>query len=335
MSAKQSNRRRPRGCQRIVLAFTCIGRRVSLLNAFRDAADRLGVGLRVVGTDVTADSAALQCCDHKALVHRVDDPRYLPDLLGLVRKHRIELLIPTVDLDLKLLARHRPAFEELGCRVLISAPKVIDLCQDKRRTCRFLESHGFATPRTQTLREALARRQRYPLFLKPWDGAAARGNVIVRNRRELEVCGRRLKRCLVQEFVDGPEFTCDVYVDSAMQVRCVVPRRRLEVRGGEVSKSRVVKDRAMMELTGRLVEALGAGPGVITVQLIQDRRGRDVFIEINPRFGGGVPLSIRAGADFPAWILAEHLGRRPRIRHDGFRDGLTMLRYDAEVWVQH
>ncbi len=329
MAVQVSKRRK-----RLVLAFTCIGRRVSLLKAFRAAAEGLGVRLEVIGTDVTADSAALQCCDRKVLVSRVDHPDYLSDLLALVRRHQVELLVPTVDLDLKLLARHREAFAEAGCHVLVSAPEVITVCQDKRRTCRFLEARGFCTPRTLSLSEALRRRQPYPLFLKPWDGAAARGSVVVRNRKELEFFGRRLRHCIVQEFIAGPEYTCDAYVDRDLRVRCVVPRQRMEVRGGEVSKARIVKDRPMMEQVGRLVEALGAGPGVITIQLIKDRRGRYVFIEINPRFGGGVPLSIEAGANFPAWILAEHVGRAPRIRWDGFRKGLMMLRYDAEVWVR-
>ena len=327
--AVHTSRRR----KRIVLAFTCIGRRVSLLNSFRVAAEKLGVRLRVIGTDVTPHSPALQCCDRKELVRPVDHPEYLSDLLALVRRHNVGLLIPTVDLDLKLLSQHRKTFEDAGCQVLISAPNVIDICQDKRRTFRFLESHGFCTPRTLSLRQALRERLTYPLFLKPWDGAAGRGNAVVRNRRELAFFGRQIPHCIVQELIKGTEYTCDAYVDSNLRVRCVVPRQRMEVRGGEVSKARIVKDRVMMELTARLVEALGAGPGVITIQLIKDRR-RFVFIEINPRFGGGVPLSIHGGAAFPAWILAEHAGGRPHIRRDGFRHGLTMLRYDAEIWVQ-
>ena len=82
-----------------------------------------------------------------------------------------------------------------------------------------------------------------------------------------------------------------------------------------------------------LVEKLGAGPGVITLQLFLTDEGRIKFIEINPRFGGGVPLSIKAGANFPKWILQELTDGKPKIRPDGFKDGLTMLRYDSEVWL--
>ena len=83
----------------------------------------------------------------------------------------------------------------------------------------------------------------------------------------------------------------------------------------------------------RLIEILQAGPGVITLQLFLTEDGRMKFIEVNPRFGGGVPLSVKAGANFPKWLLLEMLGKKPNIKFDGFKDGLAMLRYDAEIWL--
>jgi carbamoyl-phosphate synthase large subunit len=88
-----------------------------------------------------------------------------------------------------------------------------------------------------------------------------------------------------------------------------------------------------MQKVADLVSALGAGPGVITVQLILTPEGHIRIIEINPRFGGGAPLSIKAEADFPKWLFQELLGKEPQIRFDGFQDGLIMLRYDSQVWL--
>ena len=139
---------------------------------------------------------------------------------------------------------------------------------------------------------------------------------------------------MVQEFIDGQEYTCDVFVGINMRAQCVVPRKRLEIRAGEVSKSQVVKHPKIIEQAARLVETLQAGPGVITLQLFLSPDDEISFTEINPRFGGGVPLSIKAGADFPKWILQEITGRRPKVKFDGYKDRLIMLRYDDEVWLQ-
>jgi carbamoyl-phosphate synthase large subunit len=321
----------------MAVLFTCIGRRVSLLRAFQQAAKKLKLNVSFCGTDTSRLSPALQLCDQAFLVEPTTHARYIDQLLSIVRRHKVRLLVPTVDLDLHLLAAHKPQFEHLGCRVLVSEPDVIDTCQDKRRTFGFLTKHGFGTPQTMSIRMALAADRRgrlaWPCILKRWDGSAGKDIAVVNNRAEMRFFASKIPNAMCQEFIDGTEYTCDVYVDFGMQVRCVVPRRRIEVRSGEVSKSQVVRHDQIMSQARRLAELLQAGPGVITLQLFVTKSGQIRFTEINPRFGGGAPLSIHAGADFPRWILHELTGGRPRIGFDAFKDGLMMLRYDAEVWL--
>ncbi len=319
---------------KIGILFTCIGRRVSLLNNFRVAAKQLGIKARFYGTDTTQLSSAMQLCDKCFVVKPTVHAGYVRQLLSIVKANRVKLLVPTVDLDLKLLAQSKPKFAAAGCRVLVSNPDVVDICQDKRKSFRFLLKNGFDTPATMSTHQALAKKKlSFPYFLKPWDGYASRGNAVAKNRAELQVFSKRIPNCIVQEFVKGTEYTCDVYVDFNMKVRCVVPRKRIETRAGEVSKGQVVKNTRIINEAAKLVEKLGAGPGVITLQLFLTEHGQMKFIEFNPRFGGGAPLSIKAGANFPKWILQELLGRKTNIRFNGFRDNLIMLRYDGEVWL--
>jgi len=319
--------------------FTCIGRRVALLNCFRQAAKQLRINALFFGTDTTELSSALQLCDQGFLVKPITHAGYIEQLLTIVKNSKVRLLVPTVDLDLKILAENKPRFAGLGCRVLVSDPRVIEICQDKRKTYRFLVKKGFDTPLTTSVRSALskqipAKKLTWPCFLKPWDGYASRGNAVVNSRKELLFFANRIPNVICQEFVKGTEHTCDVYVDFGMRVRCVVPRKRIEARAGEVSKGQVIKNPRIMGEAARLVQAIGAGPGVITLQLFLTSDNKVKFIEINPRFGGGVPLSIKAGANFPKWILQELLGREVNIRFDGFKDNLIMLRYDSEVWLE-
>jgi carbamoyl-phosphate synthase large subunit len=317
-----------------------------LLESFRRAAKRLKINAMFLGTDTTELSPALQLCDRRFGVKPTTHSDYIKQLLSIVKANRVKLLIPTVDLDLKRLAQNKPKFAALGCRVLVSDPEVIDICQDKRKTYKFLLKNNFDTPVTVTIPTALRNlRNRklkivnrksqttFPLFVKPWDGYAGRGNAVVNNREELRFYAKRIPNPICQELVEGTEYTCDVYVDFGMKVRCVVPRKRTEVRAGEVSKGQVAKNAQIMSEAATLVEKLGAGPGVITLQLFLTDGDKVKYIEINPRFGGGAPLSIKAGADFPKWILQELTGKKPNIRPDGFRDNLVMLRYDSEVWL--
>ncbi len=314
--------------------FTCIGRRVSLLESFRRAAKHLKINASLLGTDTTELSPALQLCDQRFSVKPTTHAGYIKQILSIVKANKVKLLVPTVDLDLKRLAQNKSKFAAMGCRVLVSDPEVIDICQDKRNTYRFLVKNGFDTALTMSVRSALSKKNiEWPCFLKPWDGYAGIGNAVVKNRNELLFYAKSIPNAICQELVEGTEYTCDVYVDFGMKVRCVVPRKRIEVRAGEVSKGQVAKNVRIMSEAVTLVEKLGAGPGVITLQLFLTSDGKIKYIEINPRFGGGAPLSIKAGADFPKWILQELTGRKPNIRPDGFKDGLIMLRYDSEVWL--
>jgi len=329
---------------RFSVLFTCIGRRVSLLENFRRTAKQLKINVSFLGTDTTELTPALQLCDRRYRVKPTTHTGYIKQLLSIVKANRVKLLIPTVDLDLKRLAQNKSKFATLGCRVLVSNPQVIDICQDKRKTHKFLLKNNFDTPITISLQTALKNSQssivnrqskiRFPLFVKPWDGYAGRGNAVVNNRKELLFYSKRIPNPICQELVEGTEYTCDVYVDFGMKVRCVVPRKRIEVRAGEVSKGQVIKNTRIMNEAAMLVEKLEAGPGIITLQLFLTSDGKVRFIEINPRFGGGAPLSIKAGADFPKWILQELTGKKPNIRPDGFKDNLIMLRYDGEVWLE-
>ena len=319
----------------ITILFSCVGRRVELIQAFRAAGQRLGVSVRVVGTDSDSTAPALSGVDVPILVPPISDGRYIASLVEAAKIHNARTLIPTIDTDLPLLSRHREDFRAVGCEPLIAAPDVIDICRDKIQTYRFLEQNGIDCPVTYTPEEILKSKKRpYPLFLKPRFGSASQSIHKIDDDEELRFFLNRTKDPIVQEYVQGVEYTLDVYVGLSGAVRCVVPRARWQVRTGEVSKGVVIKDRKIMEAGKRVVEALTPPPlGLVTLQCIVTTDHRIRFIEINPRFGGGAPMGIAAGADYPGWLIQELLGQNPEIQFDGFQHGLCMLRYDWSAFL--
>lgn len=319
---------------KLKLLFTCVGRRVQLLRSFQRAAESLGVDLRIHGADASILSPAIHLVDRPHLVPPIAAEDYVEQLLDLVRRNRFDLLIPLLDFELPLIATAADRFTQLGCRAVISSERVVNTCRDKLATFHALQEAGIDTPRTWTWEESLALPEHsFPYYMKPRYGSAAVGNFVIHRLDELQTLGRRVQDALVQDFVAGAEHTLDVYCGFDGRPRSVVPRKRLEVRNGEVSKSLIVKNTAIMAVGKRVAEALGECRGVVTVQCMSMPDGRIRTIEINPRFGGGAPLSIHAGADFPKWILQEALGRKPRINATAFRDDVVMLRFDDAVFV--
>jgi len=316
------------------ILFTCIGRRVALLEAFRDALGQLGMDGTMIATDITASSSAFQKADVGILVPTVGRVEYIPTLLEVVRAHDVGLLVPLTDLDLRRLARQKGRFEQLGCTVMIGSEPTVSLCRDKARLNSLLRTVGLATIRTCSLRE-FQKSPFYPCFVKPIRGSASIGSSVIRNEQELKVhVQAHGEALLVQEFVPGQEFTVDVYRSRDGRIRCVVPRQRLVVRAGEVEKAVTSKDPALIEAATRLAESLDDLWGVFCCQCRRGRDGEPRFFEVNPRFGGGVPLSIAAGANLPLYLLQEVLGEPITAEIGAFTDKMLMLRYDEAVFMQ-
>jgi carbamoyl-phosphate synthase large subunit len=139
---------------------------------------------------------------------------------------------------------------------------------------------------------------------------------------------------VVQATAPGDEYTVDVLVQRDGRCVCTVPRRRLEVRAGEVSKGVTVRNAAIEHLTKDVAERLPGAYGVLNIQLFHDpATGNVQVIEINPRFGGGYPLSQRAGAPLARWLLEEVAGLPSSATNQEWRAGVVMLRFDDAVFV--
>ena len=136
---------------------------------------------------------------------------------------------------------------------------------------------------------------------------------------------------IVQEFLQGDEFTINIYVDANGELVAAIPHKRLSVRAGEVEKGCTVSRPDICEIAEKLVAALPDPTGVMCFQLVDDhQRGPRVF-EINARFGGGYPLADHAGGRFAESLLARVTGK-PECASDDWRADVLMTRYDAAIF---
>jgi len=315
----------------INILFTCAGRKVSLVQAFRKALAKAGIAGDIIGVDVSPYSAVLNICDHRYLVPRADVDDYIPTLLQICHDHQVRLVMPLIDVDLLVLAEHKQQFAEHDILVMVSDPHVVRTCRNKWSTYRFFVDNGIPTVRTFSLEQLSGTDLRYPLFIKPISGSGSANAFKVNNAEELAFFARYVPNPIIQEFAAGDEYTLDALVDLSGNVINVVPRQRLEVRAGEISKGVTRKNWAIIEEAVRLLEKLGA-IGPVCIQCFWD--GQEVkFTEVNPRVGGGIPLSIAAGADYPYQIIKMALGEPVAPCIGKFQDGLYMFRYEEAVFV--
>lgn len=310
------------------ILFTGVGRRIELIQAFRNAALVLNKELKIYGADMAGTAPALAYCDHTRRVVAMKDVGYIENLLSICCKDHIDLLIPTIDTDLFVLSENKVKFEAIGTRVMISAPDKIGICRDKNYTSRFFVDCGLHAP--IPVNDWKEYKGSFPAFIKPKDGSSSINAFKVENEEELRVYAGQVEDYIVQPFVSGREYTIDVFCDWDGEPITIVPRERLQVRAGEVLKTRICMDAVMIQEMKTLCKAFKpCGP--MTVQLIQDSAGINWYIEINPRFGGGAPLSMKAGARSAEAILKMLCGEKPGEYKTA--DGAIYSRFDQSVCI--
>ncbi len=307
--------------KKINVLITSAGRRVSLVKNFQKYA-------KVYTCDMNPEmSAACQISDGYFKAPKVGEKNYIDVLLEYCLKKNINIVVPTIDPELPILSKAKEDFEKDGILISISSPNICETFYSKRKTEQFFRKIKLKTPKIiDNLKDA-----NFPLFAKLENSSSSIGATRVESYEEAIILKRKNPAYIFQEYIKGEEYTVDVFVNKEGRVISIVPRLRIEVRAGEVSKGKTVKDYQIIDLIKKLFNYLNGAYGTITVQLFK-KRNDIFFIEINPRFGGGYPLSYLAGADFAKYLIKDYLGEKLEYSEE-WKNNLIMLRYDAEVLV--
>jgi carbamoyl-phosphate synthase large subunit len=311
--------------------ITAASRRVALVQAFQRAVRARRMPGRVIVTDVNPLSPAVHVADRAYRVPLSTDPAYVPELLTICEAEGIRLVVPTIDDELAAVGEARAAFARAGSMLACSPPATSRLCDDKYATCRWLEAAGVPSARSWRPDELPSDRP-MPLFVKPRVGRGGVGAFAVHTRRELAFFLDYVSDPVVQEYLDGPEYTIDVLCDGTGRPLSIVPRERAVIRAGVIDRGRTVRDGRLMDLAGAVCHALRfSGPLNIQCRM---RHGAPVVFEINPRFSGGIALTMAAGADLPAMLVGLAAGERVVPALGAFREGLWMTSYESSVFVE-
>lgn len=310
---------------------TAASRRVALVQGFRKAMQAMRIRGTVGVTDINPLSPALYFADRVWSAPLATDPDYIDRLLEICETERIGLLVPTIDDELALVAEARDRFDAIGVKVACSSVRVAEICNDKFAACEYLRSRGIAAARS-VLPADLAADVPLPLFVKPRYGRGSVHAFAARTRRELDFFLGYIDDPVVQEFLDGPEYTIDVLGDFSGRPLAVVPRERLVIRAGVSDRGRTVRDPRLIELglaCARVLPFIGAAN--IQCRIVD---GHPVVFEINPRFSGGIQLTIAAGADFPRLLTSLALGQEVAPIVGRFQHDLWMTSYESSVMLR-
>lgn len=285
----------------------------------------------IAAGDMDVCNATRAFVDEFVLLPPASSPDFPSACVTAVRRHDIDLFVPIiVEREFLPLDEHRADFDALDCRLWVPSRDVVLTTGDKLAFAGFLERIGIEGPPTYAYSNSLEG-VRFPAYVKPRSGSGSVGTLRVESAAAMHEAARGRSELIVQEAVEGREFTVDAFAAEPGRVVAAVPRERLAIKAGVSVKGRTYSHAGIERTVVEVVERSGiVGPANVQGMLRED--GSFSVIEMNPRFSGTLALTTAAGINFASLLLdcvegkpvANLLGRQ--------RAGVTMTRYWSEVF---
>ena len=303
------------------ILLTSVGRRGYLVKYFKEV---IGDG-KVHVSNSSDISPAFNYADASVVTPLIYDDNYIDFLLDYCNKNSINAIISLFDIDLPILSKNRKCFEENGIKVIVSDPEVIEICNDKWKTYKFLKENGFNTVHTYiNLEDAIHdledKKITYPVIVKPRWGMGSISVMEAENEEELKVLYQKAinnikdtylkyesinnieESVLIQEKIKGIEHGLDIINNLEGKYQTTIIKEKYAMRSGETDCAKVIKNELLKELGQKIAEKLHHIANIdMDVFLVNDK---PYVIEMNARFGGGYPFSHMSGVNLPKAIIS-------------------------------
>jgi carbamoyl-phosphate synthase large subunit len=312
------------------ILITSAGRRVGLVKAFQFDLKKFFPNSKVYTAESNPLwSSACRISDGFFTIPRIESKDYVNAILDICLENNIKIIIPTLDTELLIFSLAKEIFKFNCIEIIVSDYKLISFCRDKRKTADLFNEIGIRVPSLIDKYNPT-----FPLFIKPYDGSLSKDIYYIENKEELNSKLLNDSKLMFMEYISSDifqEYTIDAYYDKNNYLKCLVPRYRVEVRGGEISKGRTER-KWFYEILKKKLNHLSGAIGCLTFQFFIGKYNNEIVgIEINPRFGGGFPLSYSAGANYPKYIIQEYLLNDTIPFFENWIENRVMLRYDSEI----
>ncbi|MCM1489383.1 MAG: ATP-grasp domain-containing protein [Muribaculum sp.] len=297
-------------------------RRVSMAELFKRSGERIGREVNIVSYELM-EQVPIALVAKVVVGLRWSDPNVVADIVRVANEYEIDIILPFVDGAIEIASKVKQHLPDVF--VPVGEFETNRTMFDKVSAAKAFEAAGIPIPRTYTAINA-----KMPAIAKPRKGSASRGIKIFHTLDELMQL-ENLSDYLVQEFLENKdEYTVDCYVSQQGEILTIVPRVRLEVMGGEVTRTITCRNATLDRLSREVIEKFRLR-GPVTLQFLHDLdRNRYLLMEVNPRLGGGVVCSIYAGAPITDYIIDESRGITLKPCDDWAYNTL-MARYQKEA----
>lgn len=313
------------------LLVTGVGSNIGqgILKSLRQA----NIGGHIVGTDVYKYAAGSAWCDATHTVPFAREASFVPELIHILNRHAIELVLIGSEMETHVLAHARARIErETRAKVVVSDPEMVDQCGDKFGIAQLFKKANLNYPDSisdMSARREFVTKRGYPVILKPRLGWSAKSVVKIEDDESLDFYAKHTPNPVIQEYLEGEEFTCAVVFDRDGNYADHVVMRR-DLLNGTTFRAEVVARPDIDQYISDFAKSVKLR-GSVNIQLRVTARGPVAF-EMNPRFSGTTAIRMMAGFNDVAAVTRNFLEGAPIVK---MKPRLVrVLRYWEEMVIE-
>ncbi len=262
--------------------------------------------LHLIGTTIYEDSVAQGFSDIFEQAPLTTDAGYLDWLLKIIRKHRVDLLIPGIEADMYKWVNYIPEIERENALVLLNNIELILLCKDKwmfYEHLRYLDLPYTILTTINSNFDELVKNLGLPFLLKPRRGFGSKGIVIIPDENLYLKYAQDVGPVLIAQQIVGnvqEEYTTSAFCDGHGGYYCYMTLKRRLSKDGFTEKAEVVHlEEIQQALTSLCSIFKPIGP---TNFQFRKHNGVLKLLEINPRISSAT--SIRSAFGYNESIMA-------------------------------
>ena len=295
------------------------------------------MGFKVIGTDISKESVGKFFVDSFYKVPRADkEDEVIESYLAVARKEKANWIISGPEEEILILSKHKDVFESEGVYILHPDYKSLNIITDKYNAYTFLKRKGISLPATElaTHIKNVVRNSQSKFILKPRKGRGSTNIVVFSDPDDIPPgVLKNLQNSIIQEYIGGLEYTVDVLCDLQGNILNIIPRRRIKVDSGITVIGETERDQKLIDITEKILSITKIIGGACLQFIKSDETGSYYLTDINPRFGGGVILSLTSSKTFKE-NLKNLLGFKwGRLVYKSYEfNKLRMFRYYDEIY---
>jgi len=248
----------------------------------------------IIGIDNNKFGLASRICDEFYL-SPIGSSKKFPIFLDKISK-KVDAIFLFADEEILNISKNIINYKNLRKKILISDYNVVELCNDKKKLLNYLEN----------LVQIPIFRNHKKVIIKPKIGRGSKNIMIIKDPNIIREF-RKNNNYLIQEFIDGKEYTVDCFFKRDGSMHQSVSRERVIKKNVSIV-GKIVKDKKIDSIVLKISKILKF-VGSINFQFIKKNK-KYYLIEINPRISGSIIFSIKSSFDIVKLHL-NHINKLP------------------------